>query len=312
MVRASSRAESCLPSTSASSRRIAAFVTSSGLCGGMLVAITDRDAGRAVDQEVRHRRRQHHRLFFRAVVIRPEMNRVLLDFLQQLVGERRQAALGVAKSRRRVAVQRAEVARAVDHQRAQRERLRHAHQRVVNRGVAVRVIITHHVTDDLGALPVLGVGAQPLLPHRVKNAPLHRLQAVAHIGQRAAGDDRERVVEVAGLRDLVQRRRLFLPRVATAPVVAATPLAALLRGLTTGAFFTAFLGQLFRLRRPHATNSRVSLASFRGARQPLRELAGVEPVARSSTQNFTGRSGDREFCEFFVARAERPRTEPVR
>ena len=67
------------------------------------------------------------------------------------------------------------------------------------------MVAAHHVADDLGALAMLGVGGQVLLPHRVEDAALHRLQAVADVGQRAGGDDRERVVEIAGLRRLVQR-----------------------------------------------------------------------------------------------------------
>jgi len=49
-----------------------------------------------------------------------------------------------------------------------------------------------------------------MLPeHRVEDPPLHRLQPVAHIGKCAAGDDRQRVVEVARLGSLVQRDRLL-------------------------------------------------------------------------------------------------------
>ena len=62
------------------------------------------------------------------------------------------------------------------------------------------MVVAHHVADDLRALAVLGVGGEVLLPHRVEDAALHRLQAVADVGQRARGDDRQRVVEVAGLR----------------------------------------------------------------------------------------------------------------
>ena len=71
----------------------------------------------------------------------------------------------------------------------------------------MRVVAAHHVADDRRALAVLGVGEEPLLPHRVEDAALHRLQAVAHVGQRAARDDGERVVQVPRLRDLVERRR---------------------------------------------------------------------------------------------------------
>ena len=120
---------------------------------------------------------------------------------------RRQPALGVAHRRRRIAVERAEVARAVDQRIAQREGLRHADQRLVERRVAVRVVAAHHVADHLGALAVLGVGGEVLLPHREQDAALHRLEAVAHVGQRARGDHRERVVQVAALRGVVQRHR---------------------------------------------------------------------------------------------------------
>ena len=165
----------------------------------------DGDAGAAVDEQVRHARRQHDRLALRAVVARPERDGFLLDLLQHFVGEAREAAFGVAHRRGAVAVERSEVAGAVDQRIAQRERLRHAHQRLVDRAVAVRVVVAHHVADHLRALAVLGVGGQVLLPHRVEDAALHRLQAVAHIGQRARGDDRQRVIQIARLRRFVQR-----------------------------------------------------------------------------------------------------------
>ena len=66
----------------------------------------------------------------------------------------RHAHFGVAHRRRRIAVDRAEIALAVDQQVAHRERLRHAHDRVVDRGIAVRVILADHVADHARALLV--------------------------------------------------------------------------------------------------------------------------------------------------------------
>ena len=66
------------------------------------------------------------------------------------------------------------------------------------------MVVTHHVAHDLGTLAVLGVGREVLLPHRVENAALHRLQAVANVGERAGGDDRQCVVEIPDLGRLVQ------------------------------------------------------------------------------------------------------------
>ena len=159
----------------------------------------DRDAGRAVDQQVGQPRREHDRFHLRAVVVGPEMHRVLVDLAQQLRARRGETALGVSHRGGAVAVKRPEVAVPVDQGIAQRERLRHAHERVVERDVAMRVVAAHHVADHLGRLAGFGVGAEPLLPHRVENPPLHRFQAVAHIGQRTRGDHRQRVVQIPAL-----------------------------------------------------------------------------------------------------------------
>ena len=97
---------------------------------------------------------------------------------------------------------RAEVALPVDQRVAQREVLRHAHQRVVDRRVAVRVVLAEHVADDGRALLVRAAGHEARLVHRVEDAAVHRLQPVAHVGERALHDDAHRVVE-EGLAHLV-------------------------------------------------------------------------------------------------------------
>ena len=66
----------------------------------------------------------------------------------------------------------------------------------------------------------LALRVEPELPHGVEQAPMHGLQAVAHVGQRALHDGRERVGQVALFQRLAQidgldrplrirRRRLF-------------------------------------------------------------------------------------------------------
>ena len=65
-----------------------------------------------------------------------------------------QAHLGVAHRRRRIAVDRAEIALPVDQRQAHGEILRHAHQRVVDRLVAVRMVFTDDVADDARRLAV--------------------------------------------------------------------------------------------------------------------------------------------------------------
>ena len=125
----------------------------------------DRDAARAVDQQVREARRQDHRLLLVAVVVRLEVDGVLVDVVEQRHGRPGQAALGVAHRRRRIAVDRAEIALPVDQRQAHGEVLRHAHQRVVDRLVAVRMVFAHHVADDARRLDVLLVGRVAVLVH---------------------------------------------------------------------------------------------------------------------------------------------------
>ncbi len=108
------------------------------LCGGMFVAMPNGDARRAVDEQVGNARRQDHRLLERLVVVRNEVDRLFVEVRQQLPGDARHADFGVPHGSRRIAVDGAEVALAVDERVAHGEILRHAHDRVVHRDVAVR------------------------------------------------------------------------------------------------------------------------------------------------------------------------------
>ena len=165
------------------------------------------NARRAVDQQVRDARGQDGGLVLLAVVVRLEVDRFLVDVGKHLAGQALQPALGVAHRRRVVAVDRAEVALAVDEQVAQREILRHAHQRVVDRRVAVRVVLAHHVADDARALHERPVPDVVDLVHREQHAAMDRLEPVAHVGQRAPDDHAHRVVEVRAAHFLFEADR---------------------------------------------------------------------------------------------------------
>ena len=155
----------------------------------------DRDAGAAVDEEVREARRQHRRLGLGLVVVRREVDRLAVDVGQELPGDLRHARLGVAHGGRGVAVDRAEVALPVDQHVAHAERLGHAHHRVVDGRIPVGVVFPHDVADDAGGLSVRAVPLVAALVHRVQDAPVHGLQAVPDVRQGAGHDDAHRVVE---------------------------------------------------------------------------------------------------------------------
>ena len=173
---------------------------------GDLGGQADGDAAGAVEQRERQARRQLAGLFGGAVVVGHKVHRAFVDLVHQQAGDARQAGLGVAHGGGAVTVPGAEVALPVDQRVALRKVLRHAHQRVVGGLVTVRVKAAQHVAHHAGAFDGLGTGgavgpakAQAHARHAVQNAALHGLLAVTHIGQGAALDHAERVLEVSAL-----------------------------------------------------------------------------------------------------------------
>jgi hypothetical protein len=98
-----------------------------------------------------------------------------------------------------VVARRPEVALTEGERVAQAPRLHEPHQRVVDRGVTMRVELTHDVTDDAGALRESFVWSVASVIHRVDHAAVNGLQTVPHLGQRTPNDDAHRVVEIRAL-----------------------------------------------------------------------------------------------------------------
>jgi hypothetical protein len=111
-------------------------------------------------------------------------------------------SFGVTVGRGRIAVDRAEVALRIDERVTHHPGLRHAHERVVDGTVAVRMVVLQHLTDDAGALVERAVVQQAFAKHRVEDAPLDGLQPIARIRQRATDDDGHRVIDVGRLHDV--------------------------------------------------------------------------------------------------------------
>jgi len=172
----------------------------------------DGDAARAVDQEVREARRQDDRLQLLFVVVRLEVDGVLVEVVEQSEGETVEPRFGVARGRRGIAVDRTEVALAVDERGAHREVLRHAHQRVIDRQIPMRMELTHRLADRTRRLVVGPVGSEVELAHRVEDAPVDRLEAVANVGQGAAHDHAHRVVEITAFHFVEDRNGLDVGR----------------------------------------------------------------------------------------------------
>ena len=155
----------------------------------------DRDAAGAVDEEVGDLGGEDRRLAKPVVEVGLEIDRVLVDVLQHRERDPGEPRLGVPVGRGRIAVHRAEVALPVDQRIAERELLDHPDQRVIDRAVAVRVVLAQHVAHHRRRLLVRPPRHQPQLVHRVQDPAVHRLQPVSHVRQGPGDDDAHRVVD---------------------------------------------------------------------------------------------------------------------
>ena len=187
---------------------IAASTTSPRLCGGILVAIPTAMPEEPLTQEVGVARRENRGFGQRPVVVGHPIDGFLGDVVaEQLFGQPGQPDLGVTHRRRRIAIDRSEVALAVDQRVAHREILRQTDRRVVDRLVAVGVVLAHHIADDAGRLLVRAPGGVAALPHPVQDAAVDGFETVADVRQGAPDDDGHRVVEVGVLEFLLDRDR---------------------------------------------------------------------------------------------------------
>ena len=87
----------------------------------------------------------------------------------------------------------------------------------------MRVKLAEHVAHRASGLGELGVGGKIELGHRVDDAPLHRLQAIAHMRQGALADDVHGIIQIRLLGVFVQRQALdavvFVAAVAVAALI---------------------------------------------------------------------------------------------
>jgi hypothetical protein len=103
---------------------------------------------------------------------------------------------GVSHRGGRIAVDRTEIALAVDQRHADGEILRHARERVIDRLVAMGVIFADHVAHDAGGFAIGLVPVVAVFVHRIEDAAMHGLEAVTRIGKRPRDDHAHRIIEI--------------------------------------------------------------------------------------------------------------------
>ena len=165
----------------------------------------NRDALRAIGQQVREGGGENDGLLFRAVIGFAEIDRVFVEPVEDEACDFRETGLGVPHGGGVIAVNIAEIALPVDQGIALGKILSEPDECVIDGLVAVRMVFTDDVADHAGAFFEGLAGIELQKTHRKQKAAMNRLQAVARIGQGTVHNGREGIGEIA----LFERRLEF-------------------------------------------------------------------------------------------------------
>ena len=113
---------------------------------------SDGDTRRTVQKKQRSLCRQYRRLLLCVVKVKGHIHSVLVDVGKNVVCHLLKLGLGVPHGGDRVTVHRSEVTLTENHRVTLVPRLREPGESVIHTGVAVRVVLTEHLADNLGAL----------------------------------------------------------------------------------------------------------------------------------------------------------------
>ena len=128
-----------------------------------------------VDKEIRYFHRQHDRLFLRFIKVWNEIHHVFIEIRQKiLLCDLLKPCLGITHGSGAVALNIAKISVPIDQREPFLEILCHDHQCVIDGAVAVRMVFTHGITYDTGALAVRSVVTDPQFMHIIKHPALHR------------------------------------------------------------------------------------------------------------------------------------------
>ena len=154
------------------------------------------NASRTVDQQVGHPGRHDQRFILCLIVIGTKINGFPVEVRQDFVRQLRHAHFRVTHGRRCVSINRTKIALAIHQQVAHGEWLGHADDRVIDRGIAMGVILTNDVTHHAGRFLIGLIPVVAQFAHGEKNSAMDRFQPVAHIGKSTSDDHAHGVVQI--------------------------------------------------------------------------------------------------------------------
>ena len=172
----------------------------------------DSDTIRAIHKEVGKAGGKHRRLLQAFVVVGIPIHGLFIEVAQQFHGRFGQARFGVAHCCGGVAVNRAEVAMAIDEWNAHGKILREANHGVVHGGIAMRVIFANNIANRAGRFAMRPIRGDAAVVHRVQDSTMHGLQAIANVRQGARNNNAHRIFEERGAHLMAEFGLLYARR----------------------------------------------------------------------------------------------------
>ena len=143
---------------------------------------TNRNAGRAIDQQSGNPGWHNQWLVFGFIVIWTEVDGFLGKISQQFMGQFRHADFGITHGCCGITVYRTKVTLAIHQHVTHCKRLRHTNDGVVNGRITVRMIFTNYITHHAGGFFVCLVPVITQFTHGKKHTPVYRFQTIPDIG----------------------------------------------------------------------------------------------------------------------------------
>ena len=189
---------------------------------------------RPIHQQIRNLSGQNTRFALMSIIVVLEIDSLFVDVSQQVMRNLAHTNFGITHRGGRVPVHRTKVTLTIEQWQSQGKVLRHTHQRVIDSLVTVRVIFTHHITDDTRRFTV---GLVPLISafvHRIENTAVNRFQPIPRIRQGTRHNHAHGIIEIRGFHLFFDgdRHDVFFTRrqsatISTSCTVPGTPVSAL-------------------------------------------------------------------------------------
>ena len=160
---------------------------------------THRDTTGTVDQQVGQGRGQDAGFAQGVVKVLCPVDSILFQIIQNQIADPREPGFGVAHGRGVVAVDGAKIALAIHQRVAHTKVLGQAHHRIIDRCVAVGMVLAQHFANNTGTLFVRSVGMQPQVVHGIENTAMDGFQTISYIGQGTGHDYAHGVIEIGYL-----------------------------------------------------------------------------------------------------------------